>query len=354
LTLQGVRRQSHLRWSEFPERTRQNFRNPQEIKSRIARGDLGVVEKSPEEKARSTITVRELGDEFVKRYTRPRLKDPATYRREAKSVLAVRIYPVLGDKAAAQVTRRDVEALRNALSEKYEPSSVVCTLATLSRLFVLARNEGLIDCANPASGVERPALRPSVDFLTRDEVENLLEHTNERAPTLHAMIATAIYAGLRQGELFGLRWRDVHLDAGRLDVMRSYKLAPKSGKPRHIPINRELGVILRRWREMCPKTSEGLVFPVDGAMGSKYETLGLADVLTGAGCHQPEDGHPWHMLRHTFASHFVMSGGNILTLQKLLGHSDIKQTLVYAHLAPDFMAADAACAVTSFLRPLLL
>ena len=46
----------------------------------------------------------------------------------------------------------------------------------------------------------------------------------------------------------------------------------------------------------------------------------------------------WHALRHTFASHFIMAGGNILTLQKILGHSDIKVTLVYAHLAPDFLA----------------
>jgi hypothetical protein len=50
----------------------------------------------------------------------------------------------------------------------------------------------------------------------------------------------------------------------------------------------------------------------------------------------------WHGLRHSFASHFMMSGGNILTLQKLLGHSDIKMTLIYSHLAPDHLAAEVA------------
>ena len=44
-----------------------------------------------------------------------------------------------------------------------------------------------------------------------------------------------------------------------------------------------------------------------------------------------------HVLRHTFASHFVMNGGNILTLQKILGHADIKMTLRYAHLAEDHL-----------------
>ena len=48
-------------------------------------------------------------------------------------------------------------------------------------------------------------------------------------------------------------------------------------------------------------------------------------------------GQAAHVLWHTLASHFIMNGGNILTLQKVLGHSDIKMTMRYAHLAPDFL-----------------
>jgi site-specific recombinase XerD len=44
-----------------------------------------------------------------------------------------------------------------------------------------------------------------------------------------------------------------------------------------------------------------------------------------------------HVLRHTFASHFVMKGGNILTLQRLLGHRDLKTTMRYAHFSPDHL-----------------
>ena len=43
------------------------------------------------------------------------------------------------------------------------------------------------------------------------------------------------------------------------------------------------------------------------------------------------------MLRHTFASHFVITGGNILTLQKVLGHASVTMTMRYAHLAPDHL-----------------
>ena len=52
-------------------------------------------------------------------------------------------------------------------------------------------------------------------------------------------------------------------------------------------------------------------------------------------------GQNTHILRHSFASHFIMNGGNILTLQKILGHADITMTMRYAHLAPDHLQ-DAA------------
>ncbi len=48
-------------------------------------------------------------------------------------------------------------------------------------------------------------------------------------------------------------------------------------------------------------------------------------------------GQKTHVLRHTFASHFMMSGGNILTLQKVLGHASLNMTMRYAHLAPDYL-----------------
>jgi hypothetical protein len=116
----------------------------------------------------------------------------------------------------------------------------------------------------------------------------------------------------------------------------------------------ELARVLRQWRDNCPATDEGLVFPVRTRrgtyrMGSKEDMLGLAKLLRGARCHVP--AKPWHALRHTFASHFMMSGGNILTLQKLLGHADLKMTMVYAHLSPDFVGAEVARMSFAAARP---
>ena len=49
------------------------------------------------------------------------------------------------------------------------------------------------------------------------------------------------------------------------------------------------------------------------------------------------EGQMTHVLRHTFASHFMMNGGNILVLQRILGHANIKETMIYAHFAPDHL-----------------
>jgi integrase len=112
---------------------------------------------------------------------------------------------------------------------------VVRTLAYLS---AWAKRAGHIDTPNPVAGVERPRTTHSIDFLTKPEIATLLSATGRaarvgvaswQALVLRPMVTTAIYAGLRKGELFALRWRDLDLDARRLTVARSYELLPKSG-----------------------------------------------------------------------------------------------------------------------------
>lgn len=155
-------------------------------------------------------------------------------------------------------------------------------------------------------------------------------------------VALALHTGMRRGEIFGLRWSDVDLDTERLSVVHSYAAAPKDGKSRHLRLPSELIPILRQWRPRCPKTARDLICPVYyrdcwGLSGART-AHGLPLLLKKAGCKPLRRG--WHALRHTFASHFIMQGGNILSLQKILGHADIGMTLVYSHLAPDFLAAE--------------
>jgi integrase len=151
----------------------------------------------------------------------------------------------------------------------------------------------------------------------------------------------ALHTGLRKGELWGLRWTDLDFDTRRLTVARSYGSTPKSGKARHLRLPDAVVPILSAWAQECPPSPEGLVFPIgvrNQRGGSKEAMLGLPELLAEAGCRSLL--RPWHALRHTFASHFIMQGGNLLSLQKILGHSDIRMTLIYAHLQPNFLGEE--------------
>jgi len=356
----GVRRQRAAKGCDTEDKARKLLTV---IEANVINRRVGIAEppkRDPEAERRSAITIRELGDAFTTRYSDRKVKDVAAYRKAQLTVLEARIYEKLGTRAAASVTKREVDAFLQGLSDDdYKPSSVNNTLNVLSKLYRWARADGLIDCASPCAGVGRfrgdddegAPIEPD-KFLKRDEAQKLLARAESMAVVgvaswealmLGPMIAVALYAGLRKGELFGLRWSHVDLERGQLTVARSYDGKPKSGRARLLPISPRLATILRAWRELCPKTDAARTFPVvdnAGELGESWQMLGLAEAMKAAEVRVPPK--PWHALRHSFASHFMMSGGNILTLQKLLGHADVTTTMIYAHLAPDFMAAEVA------------
>lgn len=321
----------------------------EKVEARIAAGNVGIPERTPEEASRRRLTVKELADAFLRDYSSPRLKDVDKYRRDVRSILRNLTEP-LGYMRVIDVGRTHLSRLRDEkLAAGLSKATVKLILAYTSRMWNWARTEGLIDVQNPVALVEKPSVAGQAmdfNFLAADEADHLLAWARENQPTEYPAYATALYTGLRMGELWGLRWADCDLDRGLLTVRRSYRLAPKSGKPRAVPINPALLPILRQWRNDCPASDEALVFPTArGYMRQKDRDYGFKAALVGASCH----AIGFHGLRHTFASHFMMAGGNILTLQKLLGHCSVAVTMKYAHLAPDFMRDEIAR--LSFERP---
>jgi len=100
----------------------------------------------------------------------------------------------------------------------------------------------------------------------------------------------------------------------------------KSGRVRAVPIDDALHKELHEHHD--PKKTEDRLFgPAYGAFRDAVDRIGL----------DLPEGQSTHVLRHTFASHFMMNGGNILTLQKILGHANLAMTMKYAHLAPEHL-----------------
>jgi integrase len=147
---------------------------------------------------------------------------------------------------------------------------------------------------------------------------------------LKPLVLLALNTGLRRGELFSLEWRDIDFLHNRLTVRAA---ASKGAKIRHIPLNANSRDALKRWQKQ-PGDSV-LVFP--GKKGNRLDNISAAwrKLITDA---EVED-FTFHDLRHDFATKTLKAGADIVTVSKLLGHSDLKMTLRYSHVTDETLTA---------------
>jgi integrase len=311
-----------------------------EIEARVARGQIGILEPTEEEQRVKTLTVAELAERFLKEYDAPRLKDRRAYMQNARTMVHARLLPYpLATLAALKVKKLDVVTYRDALRRKYMPATVNLSLAYLHRIFAWAIDAEIIDCRNPVSHVERMRTTPSDERYSREHCERLL------GPDGDPMIAAALLTGMRRGELRALRWADVRFDLGCIEIKRSFKTTPKSGKARTIPLHSDLAPILREWQARCPQTAEAVVFPVQSGgkyrAGRKEDLCEVRETLQAAGCLGDLD-HPWHAMRHTFATLLAESGASIDAIARILGHSTggHRITAGYVHTSLKYLASE--------------
>ncbi|MCW8275558.1 site-specific integrase [Pseudomonas sp. PCH199] len=147
---------------------------------------------------------------------------------------------------------------------------------------------------------------------------------------LKPMVIVSLNTGVRRGELFDLKWPSVNFTTKTITIIGD---TTKTIETRHIPMNQESLATLKAWKEQSSEV--GYVFPgqggerMDDVKSAWLRLLERAQII----------GFRWHDMRHDFASRLVMAGVPLNTVRDLLGHSDIKMTLRYAHLAPGTKAA---------------
>lgn len=176
-----------------------------------------------------------------------------------------------------------------------------------------------IDFDNPIENVEMIRLdERELSYLTIDQIRHLLKTIEEfsQNPHVHLLTRICLATGARWGEAEKLQLR--HAQEGKLTFVNT-----KSGKSRSVPISRELFL----------ETREHL--KANG--GFSFSLSAFRRALEKSGISLPA-GQAAHVLRHTFASHFIMNGGDILSLQRILGHSTIQMTMRYAHLSEEHLA----------------
>ena len=162
-------------------------------------------------------------------------------------------------------------------------------------------------------------------YLEESEIGKLLAACREsRNRDLASVVTPALHTRMRKSEILGLEWERVDVSTARITLPRT-----ESGKPRGVPIGRavyEAPIAL----EPDPARRRGRLFPSgNDRRGSQIRTAFDA-ALTRAGI----GGFRFHDLRHTAASHLVMRGASLQDVKEVLGHSDLRMTLRYAHLSP--------------------
>ena len=266
--------------------------------------------------------------------------------KDDRSMIERHLRPAFGRLAVASLDLSHVDAFV-AEQAHLSPKTVHNHLTLLISMLKLAVDLGWL-LRIPRIKKPKVGLDTDYRYLRSDqEIANFLRAAQAEDERVYVMYAMAVYTGLRAGELAGLRWSDIDFKQRLITVRRSYTGATKSGRLRHVPILDTLLPLLRAWRLRHPGS---LLFTnrdgrIQGNSARVFQEV-LHRVLERAGFESPvvNGKHRWyitfHGLRHTFASHWVMRGGDLFKLQKILGHSSVEMTMRYAHLAPDAFRED--------------
>ncbi len=173
------------------------------------------------------------------------------------------------------------------------------------------------------------------DFLNRNEIQQLLD-ANRKSIKTYSLLAIALNTGMRAGEICGLCWDSIDFDTGYIHVRRSVVKEglierTKTSKNRFVPMNTPLKSFLRELYETRGESK----FVVKNKNGSHIDPSHISNRIFKKARESANLRHfKFHGLRHTYASQFMMSNGNIYELQKILGHTKLEMTEKYAHLSP--------------------
>ena len=256
--------------------------------------------------------------------------------------------PAFGHLRPDQVDTARIRAFVEGRKGVIAPGTIRVVVAVLSSLYedLLERR---LAAFNPCRRLPKTLLRqmrsthdpkttPFVEKLA--DVRRLYLHLVE---PLNVAYAIGALAGLRTGEVFALRWSSIDLPGRRILISESVGGMTKDREARPVPIQEALLPILKAWHVQTG--GKGLVVPpmrsdgahVDKSTPAQHLRAALAELELPA-----LEPKPWYQgTRHTFASHWVMSGGSIRELQRILGHASITDTERYAHLAPGHWSAGA-------------
>ncbi len=285
--------------------------------------------------------------QFLPRYMEGHCKAnrhrPATIHQKERT-FELHLLPAFGKKRLDRITAEDIQLYKGDRTQ-LKNSSVNLHLKHLRSLLNLAVEWGVIDKL-PTKIKKLKEVPPEFrfyDFVELDRLVLAAESLDQPCSLLVVLLGGE--AGLRAGEMCGLRWSDIDFRLGLLKVSRGMwrgiEGPPKGGQARSIPLAQRLRAALAEHR----KLGDAPVLVTDHGRPTHAHTirdwLKPAQIAAGLSVCGP------HILRHTFCSHLAMAGKPPRAIQALAGHASITTTERYMHLAP----AAARDAIDGLNRP---
>jgi integrase len=288
--------------------------------------------------------------EYLDRWLSDSVKDTVRQRtwERYEQIVRVHIKPTLGKAKLRALTPNHLRALyREKLDAGLTPRTVNYIHVTLHKALKDAVSDGLI-LKNVAAAVKSPRPeKPEIHPLTREQALTLLDAAS--GDRFEALYVVAVHCGLREGELLGLEWGDLDLDAGTLQVRRTLSETrtghkfekPKNGKGRSVKLSQRAVEALKRQR--ARQNEERLAA---GSLWQDHDLVfptGIGTTMSGTnltGRHFKPllkrakiPAIRLHDLRHTCATILLMAGKHPKYVQELLGHASISITLdTYSHV----------------------
>lgn len=236
-----------------------------------------------------------------------------------------------GEVHISRVTAKRMEDYKRRRLESVDPATVNRELNTIKNFFRKAVEWGYLT-QNPTTEVKKiKTPKQTFRFLSMQEIDLLLKVCAEMAnPLFYGIVVTALNTGMRRGEIVNLRWEHVDIKRGIINVTGGADGHTKNYETRTVPMNRSLRDLLEKYPR---RIDTPYVFSAPGGNPYTKTSHNFAKAVKRSGMEHVR----FHDLRHTFASHLVMKGVDLRTVQELLGHKDLRMTMKYAHLAPEHM-----------------
>jgi integrase len=301
-------------------------------------GEAGDLLSDAEKPDSSHYTFADAVAHFRRTHAATRLK--ASSRRGYDRVIDAELVPRFGTLPLGRVDRQAVNKMDAELAgDGLKPATRANVQVVLRSVLRAAVEAGMLDDMPKLPRLPRPG-QSVVQTLHPDEVEAVLQAAHE---SQRVAFALAAYAGLRAGEVRGLRWSDVDLKRGVLTVRRSVvhgvEGPPKSGNGRVVPIAAPLRPHLEAGRE-------GQTSPWSEVARTRYgkpwSDGGLTQAFERARDKAKLSGWTFHDLRHFFITELCRRGAPTMVVKQLAGHAELSTTQRYAHMVSSDLGAASA------------